>query len=162
MQTVCELNGDADVTRYTHESVTDLAQASEILHNVIIPQYALYNHDRWAVHARPTIECLDWCGLKHRAHLNEIDLGYCFKKESRGKGYATEAAYASIRYGFEKIGEQRIVERAKIEPIASWKVLGKCGMSYMGEEKIERYLQNLRDLASVRQINQPPEPAFSI
>ena len=136
---IYELNLDPEVTRYTHDPVKDLAHASEILEKVIIPQYALYNHGRWAVHVKTTLEFLGWCGLKYRAELNEIDLGYRFKKEGWGKGYATEAAYASIQYGFEKIGLQRIVARAEIENIGSWKVLEKCGMTYIGDEEVDGY-----------------------
>jgi RimJ/RimL family protein N-acetyltransferase len=64
---IYELNLDPDVTRYTHDPVKDLAHASEILEKVIIPQYVLYNHGRWAVHIRSTFEFLGWCGLKYRS-----------------------------------------------------------------------------------------------
>ena len=137
---IYELNLDPDVTRYTHDPVKDLSHASEILEKVIIPQYVLYNHGRWAVHVRSTLEFLGWCGLKYRSELNEIDLGYRFKKEGWGKGYATEAAWATIQYGFEKIGLQRIVARAEIDNIGSWKVLEKCGMTYIGDEEVDGYL----------------------
>ena len=136
---IYQLNLDPDVIRYTHDPIKDLAHASEILEKVIIPQYALYNHGRWAVHVKATLEFLGWCGLKYRAELNEIDLGYRFKKEGWGKGYATEAAFASIQYGFEKIGLQRIVARAEIDNIGSWKVLEKCGMTYIGDEEVDGY-----------------------
>ena len=99
---IYELNLDPNVIRYTHDPIKDLAHASEVLEKVIIPQYALYNHGRWAVHVKATLEFLGWCGLKYRAELNEIDLGYRFKKDFWGNGYATEAAYASINYGFNK------------------------------------------------------------
>ena len=136
---IYELNLDPDVTRYTHDPVKDLAHATEILEKTIIPQYALYNHGRWAVHLKATLDFLGWCGLKYRAELNEIDLGFRFKKEFWGKGFATEAAYASIKYGFEKIGLQRIVGRAEIDNIGSLKVLKKCGMNYIGDEEVEGY-----------------------
>ena len=136
---IYELNLDPDVIRYTHDPIKDLVHAAEILEKVIIPQYALYNHGRWGVHVKATLEFLGWCGLKYLAELNEIDLGYRFKKEGWGKGYATEAAYASIQYGFEKIGLQRIVARAEIDNIGSWKVLEKCGMTYIGDEKVDGY-----------------------
>jgi len=136
---IYELNLDPDVTRYTHDPVKDPAHASEILEKVIIPQYVLYNQGRWAVHVKSTLEFLGWCGLKYRSELNEIDLGYRFKKEGWGKGYATEAAYASIQYGFEKIGLQRIVARAEIDNIGSWKVLEKCGLTYIGNEEVDGY-----------------------
>jgi RimJ/RimL family protein N-acetyltransferase len=136
---IYQLNRDPDVIRYTHDPIKDLAHASEILEEVIIPQYVLYNHGRWAVHVRSTLEFLGWCGLKYRSGLNEIDLGYRFKKEGWGKGYATEAAWATIQYGFEKIGLQRIVARAEIDNIGSWKVLEKCGMTYIGDGEVDGY-----------------------
>ena len=133
---IYELNQDPDVIKYTHDPVKDLDHASEILTKTIIPQYILYNHGRWAVHLKPALEFLGWCGLKYRLELNEIDLGYRFKKDSWGKGYATEAAYASIRYGFDKLGLQRIVGRAEIDNIGSWKVLEKCRMVYIGNGEV--------------------------
>ena len=136
---IYDLNCDPHVTRYTHDPVKDVAHAKEILEKAILPQYALYSHGRWAVHLKLTLEFLGWCGLKYRAELNEIDLGYRFKKEAWGKGFATEAAYASIKYGFEKIGLQRIVGRAEMGNIASWKVLEKCGMTYIGNDEIDNY-----------------------
>ena len=60
---IYELNLDPDVIRYTHDPIKDLAHASELLEKVIIPQYALYNHGRWAVHVKATLEFLGWCGL---------------------------------------------------------------------------------------------------
>ena len=136
---IYDLNFDPDVTRYTDDPVRNLDHAAEILIKTIIPQYILYNHGRWAVHLKPGSDFLGWCGLKYRSELNEIDLGYRFKKQAWGKGYATEAAYASIKYGFEKLGLRRIVARAEIDNIGSWKVLEKCGMMYIGDEEVDGY-----------------------
>ena len=44
-----------------------------------------------------------------------------------------------IQYGFEKIGLQRIVGRAETDNIGSWKVLEKCGMTYIGDEEVGGY-----------------------
>ena len=136
---IYELNLDPDVTQYTHDPVRDLAHAFEIVTEVIMPQYALYNHGRWAVHLKPSLQFLGWCGLKYRPEVNEIDLGYRFRKEEWGKGYATEAAFASIRYGFEKLNLKVITGRAEIGNIASWKVLEKCGMTYIGIQEGDGY-----------------------
>lgn len=70
---IYELNLDPDVTRYTHDPVKDLAHASEILEKIIISQYALYNHGRWAVHVKPTLEFLGYRFKKDRPH------GKCWK-----------------------------------------------------------------------------------
>ena len=109
-QLIYDLNNDPDVIRYTYDPITDLEHASEVLEKTILPQYALYNHGRWAVHIKPdNLEFIGWCGLKYRPERNEIDLGYRFKKSAWGKGYATEAAYACLKYGFEKLNIGKII-----------------------------------------------------
>ena len=77
---VYDLNCDPSVTRFTHDPMQNIEQAAEVLKNVILPQYDLYNHGRWAVHEKSGLEFIGWCGLKYRPELNEIDLGYRFKR----------------------------------------------------------------------------------
>lgn len=134
---IYQLNSEPEVTRFTGDPITDIAHAQKVLEQVILPQYALYNHGRWAVHTKPALEFIGWCGLKSRPERNEIDLGYRFLKSTWGKGYATEAAFACIKYGFEKLGLKRIVGRAMPGNIASIKVLEKCGMTYIGEDIVD-------------------------
>ncbi len=139
---IYELNLDPAVTRYTGDPVKDLHQAQLVLEQTILPQYALYNHGRWAVHVKPGIDpiaigFIGWCGLKNRPERREIDLGYRFIKNAWGKGYATEAAFACLRYGFEKLNLQRVVGRAMPQNIGSIRVLEKCGMQYVGDEVVD-------------------------
>ncbi|MEO6612620.1 MAG: GNAT family N-acetyltransferase [Chitinophagaceae bacterium] len=134
---IYELNLDPDVIRYTGDPIKDIEQALEVLEQTIIPQYVLYNHGRWAVQVKPGLEFIGWCGLKTRPERNEIDLGYRLLKKAWGKGYATEAAHACIKYGFEKQGLQRIVGRAMPQNIASLKVLENCDMQYVGDEIVD-------------------------
>jgi RimJ/RimL family protein N-acetyltransferase len=53
VQLIYELNLDPEVTHYTNDPVKDFSQAKENLEQVILPQYALYNHGRWALHLKP-------------------------------------------------------------------------------------------------------------
>jgi [ribosomal protein S5]-alanine N-acetyltransferase len=139
-QLIYDLNLDPDVTRYTGDPVMDIEHAREVLEKVILPQYALYNHGRWAVLVKPQLEFIGWCGLKRRPERdNEIDLGYRFLKQFWGKGYASEAAFACIKYGFEKMELPRIVGRAMPDNKASIRVLEKCGMQYIGEEIVDEH-----------------------
>jgi ribosomal-protein-alanine N-acetyltransferase len=137
---IYELNLDPEVTRYTLDPITDVAHAKKILNEVILPQYTLYGHGRWAVHLKTTLEFIGWCGLKFRPERNEIDLGYRFRKIFWGNGYATEAAYACLNYGFEKLNLSEIIGRALPENLGSIRVLEKCGMEYTGEEYIDGLL----------------------
>jgi RimJ/RimL family protein N-acetyltransferase len=134
---IYDLNLDPEVIRFTLDPVNDIAHAKEVLEKTILPQYALYNHGRWAVHIKPGNEFIGWCGLKARPERNEIDLGYRFKRSAWGNGYATESAFACLQYGFEKLGLARIVGRAMPQNIASLNVLEKCGMKYIGEDIVD-------------------------
>ena len=137
---IYNLNLDPDVTRYTLDPMVDIDQAKEVLEKVILPQYALYNHGRWAVHVKPGLEFIGWCGLKTRPEQKEIDLGYRFIKSAWGKGYATESAYSCLKYAFEKLDYERIVGRSLPGNLASIRVLEKCGMTYIGEEIVDGLL----------------------
>ena len=143
---IYDLNLDPEVTRYTFDPIRNVEQAKKILEKTILPQYALYNHGRWAVHLKTDLEFIGWCGLKARPERNEIDLGYRFRKNFWGKGYATEAAYACLKYGFERLNLTRIIGRAIPENQNSLKVLEKCGMTYLGEEIVEGYLHKTYEI----------------
>lgn len=140
------LNQDPAVTRYTGDPVRDTAHAQQILEQIILPQYALYNHGRWAVLIKEDLEFIGWCGLKTRPERNEIDLGYRFMQKTWGKGYATEAAYASLQYGFQKLGIARIVGRAMPENAPSVRVLEKCNMQYIGDEEVDGHMARTYEL----------------
>lgn len=141
-----ELNLDPEVIKYTYDPIKDIDHAQQILQRVILPQYALYNHGRWAVHLKPALEFIGWCGLKTRPEMNEIDLGYRFMKKFWGKDYATESAGACIKYAFEKLNLNRIVGRALPGNAASIKILEKCGMIYIGEQVVEDLLHKTYEI----------------
>ena len=49
-----------------------------------------------------------------------------------GKGYATEAARACLRYGFERLGFEEIPASVDPRHLASRRVLEKLGFEYRG------------------------------
>ena len=136
-QLIYDLNLDPEVTKYTLDPVTDLAQARNILLDVILPQYELYGHGRWATYTKDGGQFIGWCGLKYRPEVDEIDLGYRLMKPFWGKGYATEAALSTINYGFDLLKISTITGRALPDNIASIRVMEKCGMQNVGVQNIE-------------------------
>ncbi len=130
---IFELNRDPEVLKYLHEpALQDTHHAMEILNTIILPQYEI-NLGRWATHLKTTNQFIGWCGLKQRPELNETDLGYRFKPSAWGKGYATEAAAATLEYGFEILQLKTIIGRAHVQNLSSLSVLKKIGMKYIGE-----------------------------
>ena len=70
------------------------------------------------------------CGLIKRAELEDVDIGYAFLKEFRGKGYALEATLAVLNYGHQEIGLHRIVAITTPDNEDSIRLLENAGLSF--------------------------------
>jgi RimJ/RimL family protein N-acetyltransferase len=77
-------------------------------------------------------ETIGAAGLQHLEGGPEIEVGYRFLKEHWGRGYATEVARASLAFGFDEVGLERIVAVALETNVASRRVLEKCGLQEIG------------------------------
>ena len=71
--------------------------------------------------------------MKLLAETSEIDLGYRFKKNAWGHGYATEAARDVLDYGSNQLNLKTIIAKAQVENLASINVLQKIGMQFLKE-----------------------------
>lgn len=69
------------------------------------------------------------CGLIKRPTLAHVDLGYAFLPQHWGKGYAFEAAAASLELG-KTLGIERIVAIVSPHNQASKALLSKLGMKF--------------------------------
>ena len=70
------------------------------------------------------------CGLIKRDGLEDVDLGFGFLGRFHSKGYGSEAAAATLAFGRDQIGLQRIVGITTVDNVASSKLLEKVGMKY--------------------------------
>jgi ribosomal-protein-alanine N-acetyltransferase len=59
-------------------------------------------------------------------------LAYAFGKPNWGQGFATEAARAALRYGFEALKLENIIAVAYPENQPSQRVMQKIGMQHQG------------------------------
>lgn len=131
------LNDNPNVYRYTGDGpLADDAAALEILRTRVFPQYEEYGVGRWAVdlHEQGALVFIGWCGLRWDEDQGSYDLGYRFFEDRWGKGYATEAAGATLAWGRARFPDARMVARARIENHPSIRVLEKIGMKVCGRE----------------------------
>jgi ribosomal-protein-alanine N-acetyltransferase len=131
-----ELDSNPDVLRYLSEPLVNNIEESRKKIINIKTQYLKNGVGRWAVIEKSTGEFLGWAGLKLEKKIiynptSYYDIGYRFIKKFWGNGFATEAARACIKYGFEnfKIGE--IYADTDSNNLASKNVLEKIGLKYM-------------------------------
>ena len=87
---------------------------------------------------KETGEMMGWSGLQPLEDSDEIEVGYGMTKEFWGKGIGYEAGLFWLKYGFEKLGFERIVAVADKNNVGSWKIMEKLGMKY---EKTENHYE---------------------
>jgi RimJ/RimL family protein N-acetyltransferase len=90
----------------------------------------------WAVEDGSSGVFLGQCGLQFLEDGQETELLYALARQAWGRGLATEAAGATVRFGFGAGGLDRIVAYAVPENVASTRVLTKLGMRSDGEVDI--------------------------
>ncbi|GAA0810646.1 GNAT family N-acetyltransferase [Spirilliplanes yamanashiensis] len=84
----------------------------------------------WIAELRATGKIIGHAGLQRLDGSDDVELGYYLGRSSWGQGYATEAAHAILRYGFEQCGLQRVVAVVRPENAASRRVLEKAGFRH--------------------------------
>ncbi|HCW75055.1 MAG TPA: GNAT family N-acetyltransferase [Candidatus Marinimicrobia bacterium] len=119
---------------------TELSQTETVI-EFVRRQYLETGFGRLAVVLKATGTFLGWAGIKLErspvnGHRDFYDLGYRFLREYWGYGYATEAARASLAYGFRNKGLTVINASVDAANGASIRILEKLGMSRL-EEFIE-------------------------
>ena len=125
------LNTDPLVIRYTgDEPFSDEEAARHFLEHY--DQYARYRLGRMAMIRKADEAWLGWCGLRRDEETGDVDLGFRLFRQFWGQGYATEAALASIDYGWS-LGLDRIIGRAVLDNVASIRILEKVGMIKVDE-----------------------------
>ena len=73
------------------------------------------------------------CGLRRKDDNDwEGDLGYELHPEHWGRGYATEAAFALVNFGFQELGLNRISSWCIADNDASARVLERLGFRQEG------------------------------
>ncbi|MEL6671650.1 MAG: GNAT family N-acetyltransferase [Bacteroidota bacterium] len=128
------LNADPLVMQYVGDPpFSSVKEAAAFLR--AYDDYARFGMGRWTVIRKADQAFLGWCGLKQHSE-GWVDLGYRFHRSCWGKGYATEAAQASMTYGREVLGLTEVMGRAAQDNLASIQVLKKVGMQFWKEEHL--------------------------
>jgi len=89
----------------------------------------------FAVVLREGLSLVGGVGLHLQLEHGRAELGYWIAVPYWGQGFATEAALAVARYGFEELGLHRIYASHFAGNIASGSVLKKIGMKYEGRQR---------------------------
>jgi [ribosomal protein S5]-alanine N-acetyltransferase len=101
--------------------------------------YTVGKAANWAIVLKQTQRLIGAVGLSLSAANAHAELGYWIGKPYWGKGYASEAAQAVIKFGFETLTLHRIYATCLGRNPASGRVLQKLGMIHEGSQKQHVY-----------------------
>ena len=121
LDALAALFADREVMRYIHGGVRTYYQAQANLRSYL-REWDIQGYGVWAVARRDDDELLGTCGFVAHA-----ELGYILSRAAWGRGYATEAARACLRFGFETVGFEEIGAGALAGNMASRHVIEKLG-----------------------------------
>ena len=126
-----KLNTDPEVLRFVPDkALLNVEQARQVLIDHPIADYRKNGFGRGACILKKSGEQIGFAGLKYLKELDEVDIAYRFMPTYWGQGLATEAARASVRYGFADLGLKRIIGLVMPENTASVGVLEKAGLCH--------------------------------
>ena len=92
-----------------------------------------YGHTFWVVERKEDAAFLGFCGLKiadgaGSSVTGKIEIGWRFREDAWGKGYAKEAAIASLDHAFGTLKAERVIALTVIQNEASWGLMKRLGM----------------------------------
>lgn len=122
-----------DRTMEAYEGAFDEARTQEWLQRMF-DRYRDDSFGLWAVELRETNNMIGQCGLTRQHILDQdvIEVGYLFNRAYWHRGYATEAAGASLDYAFEQLQLERVWAQVRDTNLASMNVAIRLGMTVRG------------------------------
>lgn len=133
------LNADPEVMRYFAKPL-DRAESDAFIDR-ILAHYDRHGFGFWAVEAPGSAEFVGMVGLAvppFQAHFTPcVEIGWRLARSEWGKGYATEAAAASLRDGFDRLGLDEIVAFTVPANARSRAVMERIGMTRSADDDFE-------------------------
>lgn len=143
-----EIWGDAEVMRFVGEPFGSIEVARRALNNAIAAQEK-YGFCLWAAVEKSSKRVVGCCGFHPFEDGPALELAYHFIPSFWGRGYATEAAGACVKYAFEKLNRVKVVAFTHPNNAASARVLEKIGMRYKGLVPFEGTEEKMYELLRV-------------
>ncbi len=132
-EAIFETWGDPEAMRWIPSGAHPDVETSRQRIGRFIEHQERHGFSLWPVIEKATGRILGDCGLILVEWKGpDVELAYRFGRAAWGKGYATEAAGAALRYGFDVASLDEIVAVTHPDHVASRRVMEKNGMRFVG------------------------------
>ena len=120
--------GDADAMRWVDDGQPLTAADAERWVQATRHNYETRGYGMYALVERESGEVIGFAGLVHPHDQKEAELKYALRRETWGRGLATEAAVALLAHGESAHGLRHVIATTAPENEPSHRVLLKAGM----------------------------------
>ncbi len=131
LQDLWTIRSEPEVMRYIGSGRPESLEETRAILNKVLAHWKQHAFGPWALMDKENGSLIGWCGLLYLDDSRDVEIAYGLAKAYWGKGLASEAAAATIKYGFEQLLLARIVAVAWPDNIASQRVMEKLGMKYI-------------------------------
>jgi ribosomal-protein-alanine N-acetyltransferase len=152
---------DPEVSRYGSWSAHQTTHDTDTFIEACVRQYEREGLGPWLIESRDTGAVIGTCGFGYVDRLDRRGgIGYFLARPHWGKGLATEAAAAVLRFGFGPMALNRIEARCMLVNAASERVMQKIGMRFEGILRQDMYKDGaFHDVKLYARIAADAEPA---
>jgi RimJ/RimL family protein N-acetyltransferase len=106
--------------------------------------YARHGFGLYLVELKHDRTPIGLCGLIKRDMLKDVDIGFAFLPAYWSRGYASEAAAATLEYGRQAFGLKRIVAITNLDNQRSIRLLEKIGMQFENDIHLSGNAEELK------------------
>ena len=96
----------------------------------MLAHWAERGYGQWMLSPKTSRELLGYCGLRFLAETEEVEILYGIGRPYWSRGLVTEAAKATLRFGFEEAKLERIIALAHPANKGTRRVMEKAGLRY--------------------------------
>ncbi len=133
------LNESAFIRNVGDRGVRDRADAVAYLEERIFPSYARLGFGFYRVELKEGAIPIGICGLAKRETLDHVDVGFSILERFWGKGYALEAARATMEYAHNILGLIKIIGITAPHNAPSIRLLQKLGLKLQGKVQLSEF-----------------------
>jgi RimJ/RimL family protein N-acetyltransferase len=128
---VLELNTDPDfIANIGDRGVHTLQDAQRYIAEGPAQSYERFGFGLFLVERKDSCVALGMCGLLRRDSHPDVEIGFAFLPQARHRGYALEAAAATLQLGVDALGLTRIVAITAPDNAASIRILKHLGLRF--------------------------------
>lgn len=136
LDAIATLWSDPEVTRFLpSRGIPIPRETTEKVVASFVEHWQQRSYGVWAI-VNAASETIGYCGLRYLEELGEVELLYGLAQSYWGKGIMSQAARASISYGFNAASLDKIIALALPENQASRRVMEKAGLRYEKQVQI--------------------------